>query len=321
MKHLWTVILLAVVVGLLMLYAVSFIVDYKDVAIVTTLGKAGAPLEGRNEPQAGFHWKWPLPVQKLHRYDGRTFVFDDTHNEVTTNDKLNILVTVYCAWQIKDADQFLRKAKTVENAQDLLRGLVRATKSNVVSQHNLSEFLNTEPGQMHIDDIEGKIEDVVAKEALSAYGIRTVTLGIRNFGLPEEVTKQVIENMNKERSRFADLYRASGQADANLIRERANSAREQVLEFARARAKNIRAEGNAVAAQYYTTFRRNEPFAIFLRELEALREVLQQDTVIVGEADVMRSWGFFRDGPSVPDLTTAPAPATQPAKTAEKAKP
>jgi len=82
-KHGWMLFLLAVLVGLLLVYTVTFAVNYRQAAIVSTFGKAGEPIDGTRPGQAGLQFKLPWPIQRLTRYDRRIFIFDDTHEPVS----------------------------------------------------------------------------------------------------------------------------------------------------------------------------------------------------------------------------------------------
>jgi membrane protease subunit HflC len=296
-EHRWIFFLVIVVVALLLLYSVAFTVNFKQIGIVKTFGEAGVPINGAT--QAGLHWKWPWPIQSLVRYDRRTFVFEDTFEQVQTRDKQNFLVTVFCAWRIKDAGVFLRTIRTEAVVEDRLRDAVRDTKASIVGQHSLADFVNTDPAKMRISEIESEILQTVRPAALRDYGVEIVALGIRSLALPKSVTERVIENMKEERKREAELYRGRGQAVANAIRERARTAQNQILEFARLKGESIRAEGLLAAAEQYHRFKRNEQFAVFLRQLAAWREALKNNSVIVLDASVLRIVDFLQNGPSL----------------------
>jgi len=308
-EHGWTIFLVIVVVVLLLVYWMAFTVKFNEIAIVKTFGRAGPPIDGATD--AGLHWKWPWPIQSLVRYDGRIFIFDDTHDQVQTKDKQNLLVTVYCGWRVRDANLFLRSIATVEKAEDRLRSIVRSVKADVVGQHVMAHFVNTDPEKMLIAEVEDEMRASVAEVARKDYGVEIATLGIKSLGLPKTVTEKVIENMKEERNREAELYKGRGQAIANEIRSRAEAARDQILEFARAKAKNIRAEGVRAAAEFYEKFRRNEPFAMFLRELDFLRDTLKENSVFLLDPSVQHGIDFFKNGPSLPPAgqssTTQPA--------------
>ncbi|MCK4624477.1 MAG: SPFH domain-containing protein [Phycisphaerae bacterium] len=301
-KHGWIFFLLTVVVVLMLFYTVAYTVSYRETTIVTTFGDAGDAIYGKEN--AGLHWKWPWPVQRLVRYDARKFVFEDTYNEILTNDKQNILVSVFCVWRIKDANIFIDtfKGRTKEkDCEERLRTRLLNAKGNVISSHPLAHLINTDSGEMQITVIEKEMLDKISQSAMTDYGVEIVTVGIKSLGLPPNVTKEVIKNMQAERKTQADAYRASGKAVADTIRERAKTARDQILAFTTNKAEGIKAEGDKAAAEYYKKFRENEEFAMFLREMKFLVNTLRQNSEIVLDAGMLRGIGYFKDGaPDIP---------------------
>jgi len=311
-KHIWLLVLIGVLVALLLTYTIAYAVSFREIGIVTTFGKAAAPIEGPRAGQTGLRAKWPYPVQRLHRYDARVHVLDDTLEQVQTADQQHVLMATFCAWRIREggAARFFEKVETVAKAEQFLRDIVRNKKGDVIGRTPLSSLLNTDPKKMLIPQIEREIRDLVQAEAGPEYGLEIVALGIKSFGLPVKVTEKVIESMEIERGRFAEAYRVQGRAQAAVITARAESARDQILAFANARAMAIRAEGDRVVAEMQAQYRKNEQLAIFLKELEFLRKTLD-NTTFVGDAWLQHSLGFFRKGPSLLPLTPpAGAPET-----------
>ncbi len=313
-KHGWIVFLLLIVVLGMLCHTVLFKVGFDEIVIIETFGKAENAIYGHTD--AGWRLKWPWPFQRMVRYDARIFIFEDTHEQIQTADKQNVLVTVFCGWRINDADLFIRRISTVAEAEVRIRSMVRDIKKQVVGKHRLEDFINTDPTRMLIPQIEeNEILPSVQERAAKDYGIEVVTLGIKNLGLPKSVTKIVIENMQEERNRVAKSYEGLGQAAADAIRSRAEAARDQILEFARAEAKSIRAEGDRAAAEFYEKFKGHEQFAMFLRELDFLQETMKENSIFLLDPSVQHSIGFFSKGPSLPPLydgkTTKPVTAKE----------
>ncbi len=309
-RHGWMLFLVAVLVLLLLIYTVSFAVSFRQLGIVATFGRAAEPLDGRQSEDQGLHAKLPWPIQQLTRYDSRIHVFDDTHDEIPTSDRQNVLITVFCGWRIPDAAgaaRFYEKVRTVKKAEAALRDLVRKEKGNVVGGRPLSDFLNTE--RTRIPEIERAIQQAVRAEAKRRYGIDIVTLGIKSLGLPEKVTKEVIGSMQSERKQYADAYREQGRAQGELIRARAQAARDQILAFAEARAKAIRAEGDRAVARMLDAYGKNPQLAVLMLEIDFVRKALKENTVVLGSEWLQRSLGFFRDGASVAPQQGPPATA------------
>jgi len=295
-------LIVILVVGLL-LYACVFTVDFNEIVIVKTFGDAAPAIQGR-EDGAGPHLRWPWPIQKLERYSASTFVFEDVQKQVTTNDQQHVLMKLFCAWRIRDADRFQETIKTVPAAESRLRDLLRSENSNVVGACPLSKFLNvqtdtkTHQAVSGLEDMEKAVLTRVGKIAMDDYGIQVQAVGIKSFGLPESVSKKVIDNMKQERQRFAEEYRSQGKAYAELIKSRADAAADIIASFADSRSQSIRNQGDLDAAKQYAAYKDNERFAIFLRELEFLKETLKDNTVFIGSSELDPSFGYFQKPPT-----------------------
>ena len=133
---------------------------------------------------------------------------------------------------------------------------------------------------MKLGEIQQAIRDELATQA-EPYGIEIVSVGVNTINVPKTISEKVFDRMIAERKRIADKYIAEGNAEARKIRIDADSKRTIKLAEAEAKAKEIRAQGDAEAAQYYAEFRQDPELAAFLRKLDALRSVMKGRTTLV----------------------------------------
>jgi len=306
-RHISMVVLAAIVVVVLLMGTVMYKVSFTEDALVLTFGAARERDIVRGSEDAGLHFKWPWPIQKVVRYDGRTFVFEDTSSELPTRDKQNMLVTTYCAWRIDDPRKFYVAIEKVNAAQERLRDLLRSAKKDVIGRYNMEAFVNTDPARILLPQIEGEILAAVRRPAEQDYGVQVVRVGIKSLGLPENVTSAVIDAMKEERQRDVRKYESAGEAQATAIRERARTASRQILEFAQRKAAAIRSEGVRRAAETYQDYRENESFSMFLRYLESLEKELSARSVIILDASQIPALRWFKEGPSLPEVVPGPA--------------
>ena len=302
-KHIGILALAVLVVGSLALNTIAFQVDeHKDIVLIETFGEVTKEIVGRDDP--GLNSKWPYPVQKVVRYDGRTSVFEDTGDQASTKDDQLLIVTAYCAWRIGNprefhrsvnTDDFDEKATTIQNR---IRNLLRSAKKDVMGQHAMVDFINTVPEQMKLDEIESEILASVRDQAMADYGVEIVRVGIKSLTLPESVTEQVINAMKKGRERYITSYQQEGEAVATAIEQRARSDRDQIMDFAERKANEIRSEGDQAAARYYTEFKDVE-FANFLRIIESLKVELAHKTVFLLDGSGLPHMRWFKDGPNI----------------------
>lgn len=308
-KHLGLFAAAAVVFIGLIAYSVLYQVnELTDIVLVQRFGRTR--VVHRGDTDAGLHAKWLYPFEQVHRYDSRVHVFDDTYNQVQTTDKQNLLVTVFCAWRIHDPEKFYTKVKYVDEAQAQIRNRLRYHKDAIISQRPMSQLVNTDPEKMKLEEIEKAIYDELAPEMLTEYGVKVEMVGIKSLGLPEDVSEAVIDSMIEERNKEAEKFRAAGDAQKVAITSRAEAARKQILVFARRKAYEIRSEGDRAAREYYEKFQANEALAMYLRELEAMRESLKSgDSTMILDGSRLRAVRFLREGPSLPTTQPAPTPA------------
>ena len=306
-KHMGMLVLAVSVAAVLLTSTVAYTVDeLKDIVLIKTFGRITAVRQGKDD--AGLRLKWPWPFQKLVVYDRRTSVFEDTSSEVPTQDKQNMLVTLYCAWRIDDAERFLRRIEDPEAAEERLRDLLRNYKKDVIGRH-----------EMKIASIEKEIFDRVQAEAKESYGIDVVRVGLKRLALPEQVTTAVIDSMKEERQDKVRRLKSEGEATAMALIERAKSARTKILKFAERKAEEIRTEGYLAAAKYYEQYGEDYKLSMFLRALESLKTQLKERSVILLDGSVLPPLKWFRKDPSLSDLPGRDKPLKVPGAPAEPA--
>ncbi|HSV26829.1 MAG TPA: SPFH domain-containing protein, partial [Sedimentisphaerales bacterium] len=67
MKNIWIVVFVLIIALVLLLYSVSFQVRETESAIVTRFERPRG--EAITEP--GLYWKWPAPIEAVHKFDSR----------------------------------------------------------------------------------------------------------------------------------------------------------------------------------------------------------------------------------------------------------
>ena len=306
-----TMLLVVLVVAILLTWMVTFEVEFTEHVLVQTFGKTTRVLSGSAD--AGLHFKWPF-VQRVVRYDARTFVFEDMMSELQTNDTQDITLTTFCAWQIVDPVRFQTNIRTVKEAQEGVRSKLQSAKKQVIGDRRMEELVNTDPKRMRIGEIEDAILEQIAEESKEHYGVEIIKVGIKTLGLPASVSDKVIQAMKDERQKEASRYETAGRAEAMAITERAKEASEQILAFANRKASEIRAQGEQAAADEYKKFGEHWQLAAFLRSLESLKAELQGRTIFLLDGSVVPGAGYFRDGPSLPAKAPPVGPKAKPEK-------
>lgn len=287
-----------IVLGLLSC-TVAYTVDYTEHAVVTN-NITGTSKAISGSTDAGLKFKWPWPIEQVTPYKATLYTLEDAIAEVETSDHQKIIVTAYCLWRIDDSNKFNKTKETIDAGQEALRNLLAARKSAVVGEHVLADFVNSNPADMLIPQIEREILEPLKAQARKDWGIEVVSVGVKTFGLPEGVTKKVIETMKAEREQEAERLRSQGDATAQAIEERAKEASAKIIAFAKRKAQGIESEGALEAAKLYPEFSENEAFSMFLRSLKSLEEELSGQAVILIDSRVLPAVRYFSERPSLP---------------------
>jgi len=281
MKNIMIPILVAIIFVVMALYLVTYQVRETESVFITRLGK---PVREKLEP--GLGWKWPTPIEQVHRYDSRMRALEvNSLSETPTSSTTPIIVNTYAVWRITDPLMFWNSVKTVANAESTLRDQINDTQNRVIGQHPFGDFVNSDPNRIRLSQIQNEMLADLQQVVRDAYGIEITTLGIKQLKVSQEVTASVFDRMRADRQRQTEAMISQGQALASRIRAGANNTHDVLLAAAEARGKAIRGQGDAEAAKYYEMLEEAPDLAIFLRNLEALAAILKERATLVLRAD------------------------------------
>ena len=283
MKNIAITIFVVLIVTTLGLFLVSFQVRETESCLVTTFGR---PTRALTEP--GWYFKWPVPIQRVHTFDSRTKVFEVEIEETPTAGGEPIIVNTFVVWKIAEPLKFFNAAKTAKNPEDeLLRSRIRNTQNNVIGRHFFFEFVNSDPSKIKFEEIQDEMLTDLQKAVADAdIGIEIKTLGIKQLKVSEDVSKEVFARMKAERDRRTETIISQGNAEASNIRTEAKNKSDELNAAAQARAKAIRGQGDAEAAKHYKKLDADPELAMFLRNLEALKKILESRTTFVVPTDI-----------------------------------
>ncbi|HEX3626734.1 MAG TPA: protease modulator HflC [Verrucomicrobiae bacterium] len=277
-RNIISILIGAVIVVIVVMLLFAFQVRYAEVAVVTTFGK---PVRNISEP--GLYFKWPWPIQRVFKFDGRIQNFEDKFSETITRDNNALILTVYTGWKISDASElYIKFGGSVPNAQNALEGMLRNAKNAVVSSNSLSAFVNADPKQLRFDQMEEQIEDgVQAQLNTNNYGIQLAFLGFKKIELPQSVTQSVFDRMKGERQVIINSEKYEGEKEATIIKSTADRIATETVANAKATATQIMGEGQAEAAKVMPIFEKNPALANYLLRLDALQQALNQKSTLI----------------------------------------
>jgi len=255
-----------------------FQVRQSEVAIVTTFGK----VTGEPKKEPGAYFKLPWPIQTVCRMDQRIQNFEGPFEEITLADQNILFVQVYTGWRIADPKLFFPKFLDgrVDQAEKTLSEFVQSARNEVVARHPFSDFISANTNQLKFAEIEKEMLDKVSSKVRD-YGIEVKFIQIKKLGLPEDVTKNVFDRMQKERERLVAKIQSEGEESATKIRSDAETRAANLLSSARAQAEQIRGEAVAEMMKSLSVLEQNPELAKLNLKLEALKQMLKQKTTLI----------------------------------------
>jgi membrane protease subunit HflC len=281
MKNIAITIFIVLIVIIMGLYLVSFQVRETESGLVTTFGR---PTRKITEP--GWYFKWPVPIEHVEKFDSRLRVLPAEPGETPTKGAVPIIVNTYVVWKINDPLKFHTSVGTVREANSKLLSQINDTQNRVIGLHEFGEFVNSDPSRIRFEEIEREMHTDLQQAIGDAnYGIEIKTLGIKQLKISKDVTEAVFKRMRAARKQRTEAIISEGKSEATRITADANSIETELLAAAEARAKAIRGRGDAEAAEYYKMLDPDPELAMFLREVEALKIILQNRATVVLPAD------------------------------------
>ena len=273
-------LLIAVVVLFVILLSGSlFVVSEGERAIVIQFGKVqrdDATGETRVfEP--GLHFKLPF-IDSVRRLDARIQTLDDVPDRFVTSEKKDLIVDSYVKWKIADFAKYYLSPQGGNKlqAEALLKQKVNNGLRSEFGARTIAQIVSGERSALMNQAMEQ------ASESSKELGIEIVDVRVKQINLPNEVSNAIFQRMRAERAAVAREHRSEGQEQAEVIRADIDAKVTVMLADAERNARQVRGEGDALAAQIYaTSYSKNPDFYSFLRSMDAYRKSFN------GKDDVM----------------------------------
>jgi membrane protease subunit HflC len=277
---------------ILLLFSMTYTVSFHEVGIRSRFGQTSQNSIVRD---AGLHFRLPFFADSVTLIDTRMKIHQSPLELLQTADGQQIVVKAYFLWKVDPEGtsplDFFRAYGSEDGANSSIEGQFRDALS-VLSSYSF-------------DELTGATNKLASAEAsilqrltpLRNSGIVPISVGINRLLLPPKTTTAVLKRMQARRETLAEQRRAKGMADAEAIRAEARAKHDKIMAFASQRAEDIRAEGEAQAAEYLQQMGEDEELAIFLAWLDALETSLSQNTTLVLESNVA-PWHLMKLDPN-----------------------
>ena len=202
-----------------------------------------------------------------------------------TADSKTMQVDNYVLWRITDPLTFYKTLGSMSEAETRIDMLTYSAIKTEMGKSLRDDIINQ-------DDMSRELFNnnilAAATGATDDYGIEIIDIKIKKLDLPSDNEEAVYRRMISERSKIAEQYRADGNKEAEMIRNEVDKQKNILISDAKARAEQIKAEGEAeymrILADAYNTPEKQD-FYNFTRALDAVKVSLDGDdvTIILGK--------------------------------------
>ena len=257
----------------ILIYAATFIVDEREVAIKFRLGEIVTTYQ---EP--GLYFMIPF-INNIKKYDSRLLTMDSKPEQFLTSEKKNVIVDSFVKWKITGPENFYRSSKGDERI-----GINRL--SQIINDLTKSEFSKRTINDVVSGDRAAlmNIVKLEANVAAQALGISVIDVRVKRVDLPDDVSNSVYARMVKERATVAKSFRSKGKEEAQGISASAERESETIIAEAYKKSQEIKGEGDAISTETYAkAYNLSPEFYSFYRSLTAYKKTFsaKQDILII----------------------------------------
>jgi membrane protease subunit HflC len=279
-RNIWTVVVAVLLAVVLLFYLFSYQVPAGYAGVVRRLGGIIEPVD--TDP--GLAFRWPAPIDKVELLDMRTRLVNTQPMEGVNKDKINLVLTFSVGWRIVDPAGFVKRLKTIEEAEENLENRVDSIRNDVLGEYSLSDLVNPEFSEQSENwrDFEQRMRERLNQDLENAgWPVTVDTLLLRQMAFPTETTEAVFARMKAEREEESKEFRSRGESEATKIVAEAEAEARSIVAEARATAEITRGKADAEAAEHYGVFKQNPTLANYLRGVQSLRTVLGKQATIL----------------------------------------
>lgn len=303
--------LLLAVVAVVLFFGSAYQIDETEQVVITRFGKpVGEPINAElDENEAGLHFKIPL-ISTVNRFDARVLEWDGQPNQMTTRDKLYIVVDTFARWRIADPLLYFQALRDERSALSRLDDIIGSETRNVVARHDLIEVVRSEKDREPVRDetLEefgttvgvlppirfGRIalEDEILQAAIpkvTLWGIELLDVRIKRINYKSDVITKIYERMISEREQIAERFRSEGAGEAAKIDGRREKDLLEIKSQAYREVEEIQGKADATASKIYADAYNTSPAAAefygFVKTLDMYREALSNDTTVILTTD------------------------------------
>ena len=232
---------------------------------------------------SGISFKIPF-IESTQSLPKETLLYDLAASDVITKDKKTMISDSYVLWKISDPLKFAQTLNSsVESGESRINTAVYNATKNAISSMSQDQVITSR---------DGELSDMVMQAIgtnMDQYGIELLKFETKQLDLPDDNKEAVYERMISERDNIAATYKAEGNSEAKVIRNKTDKEVAIQISDAKKQAEILEAEGEQeymkILAQAYGEEDRSE-FYSFVRSLEALKTSMKgEDKTVILSAD------------------------------------
>jgi membrane protease subunit HflC len=298
-----------VILAGIVLFGSAYTVDQTEQVVITQFGRpvGEAINSNKNSDGAGpgLHFKIPF-VQAANRFDKRILAWDGNPVEMTTRDKLYVIVDTFARWRIVDPLVYLESLRDERSALSRIDDIIGSETRNVVARHDLIELIRSSKDRTaERDETLGDVEGLVgtlppiqfgrrqlerqileaAAPKMGIWGIELLDVRIKRLNYKAGVIGKIYDRMMSERIQIAERFRSEGAGEAAKIEGRKRRDLERIQSEAYRKVQEIRGDADAQASEVYAAAYGESPaaadFYAFQKTLETYRATLGAGTTVV----------------------------------------
>jgi|TARA_A200000159_G_scaffold101342_1_gene94142 membrane protease subunit HflC len=228
--------------------------------------------------EPGLHFKLPF-IDSVRVLDARIQTLDGSPDRFVTSEKKDLIVDSYVKWRIDDfARYYLSTGGNKLQAEALLKQKVNNGLRSEFGTRTIAQIVSGERSALMNQAMEQ------ASTSSDELGIEIVDVRVKQINLPTEVSNSIFQRMRAERAAVAREHRSEGQEQAEVIKANIDAKVTVMLADAERNARQLRGEGDAIAAQIYAdAYSQNADFYSFLRSMDAYKKSFnsKQDVMVI----------------------------------------
>lgn len=232
---------------------------------------------------SGISFKIPF-IESTQSLPKETLLYDLAASDVITKDKKTMISDSYVLWKISNPLKFAQTLNSsVESGESRINTAVYNATKNAISSMSQDQVITSR---------DGELSDMVMEAIgtnMDQYGIELLKFETKQLDLPDDNKEAVYERMISERDNIAATYKAEGNSEAKVIRNKTDKEVAIKISDAKKQAEILEAEGEQeymkILAQAYGEKDRSE-FYSFVRSLDALKTSMKgEDKTVILSAD------------------------------------